>query len=92
MNPRKAKAIKRNREWVAKYKQGLKCKFCKESRALCLDFHHKDPKTKKAKVSLLVSSSYSLAVIQAEIKKCEVVCANCHRVLHYNINKNREDV
>ena len=90
MNPRKVKAIQRNREWVTEYKKGLKCKFCGESRPLCLDFHHKDPKTKKKKVSALVNTSYSLAVIQAEIDKCEVVCANCHRILHYNINKNRE--
>lgn len=88
---RKSKVIQRNKAWMAEYKKTCKCKFCNETRPQALDFHHRDPATKKAKVSALVKESYSLAVIKAEIEKCEILCANCHRVLHYVINRDRED-
>jgi len=91
MTKRKAKAVQRNREFVAEYKKHCKCKFCGEKRSLALDFHHTDPSNKKAKVSTLVKDSYSIKTIQAEIDKCEIICANCHRVLHYNINRDRRD-
>jgi len=91
MVTRKAKAIQRNQKWIAEYKKTLKCKYCKEQRSVALDFHHRDPSNKKAKVSALVSDSYSLATIKAEIAKCDVICSNCHRVLHYNINRDKRE-
>lgn len=39
----------------------------------------KNPALKIAGVSRLVHNSRSLAVIEAELEKCEIVCANCHR-------------
>lgn len=36
--------------------------------------------TKVADVSHLVSMGRPWKVIEAEIRKCEVVCANCHRI------------
>jgi len=92
MTARKIRAVERNREYVEKIKRQCKCKFCNEARPQSLDFHHKDPETKRAKVSLLVKDGYSIKTIQAEIDKCEVVCANCHRVLHYNINRDRRNL
>ena len=92
MPTRKARAVQRNREFMQEYKKTLKCKYCKEKRPAALDFHHRDPATKRAKVSTLVCDSYSLAVIKTEIAKCDVICANCHRVLHYNINRDKREV
>ena len=91
MTTRKAKAVDRNREFIEQYKKNYKCKFCSEARPQALDFHHKDPEMKRAKVSLLVKDGYSIKTIEAEIAKCEVICANCHRVLHYNINRDRRN-
>lgn len=54
------------------------CLDCKISYAPhIMDFDHVRGKKRK-NVSALVNSGNRLAVI-AEIKKCDVVCANCHR-------------
>lgn len=58
------------------------CYFCSENNPVCLDFHHfRDKKDCVAKLVL----SYNQQNILEEIKKCIVVCANCHRKLHAGI-------
>jgi hypothetical protein len=32
----------------------------------------------------MVHDGFSLAAIKKEIEKCEIVCANCHRIRTYN--------
>jgi len=45
----------------------------------CMDFDHlSDDKIEN--VSRMVYGSYSLAALTSEINKCELVCANCHRI------------
>ena len=55
-----------------------------------LDFHHVDPKTKN--VSYFFRTSYNqFNKVLKEIKKCIVLCANCHRIEHHgslNATKN----
>jgi hypothetical protein len=54
------------------------CIDCGEDDLIVLEFDHRDPSTKRMAVSsLLRYSSWSL--IEAEIAKCDVRCANCHR-------------
>jgi hypothetical protein len=73
-------------EWQA-FKATLKCEVCGENHPAMLDFHHRDPKEKTYSVSRLVSDrSYTKAM--EEIKKCAVLCANHHRLLHWNEMKN----
>ena len=43
----------------------------------CMDFDHRDPKTKRH--SLAQMAEYSMESIMSEISKCDLVCANCHR-------------
>lgn len=45
---------------------------------VCMDFDHRDPSKKLFSVSMW--RSYSAFEIVEEIAKCDVVCANCHRV------------
>lgn len=49
-----------------------------------MDFDHRDPKTKFKDVSRLVSN---VPLLEAEIKKCDLVCANCHRIRTFNKNQ-----
>ncbi len=51
---------------------------CGEARPACLDFDHQRDKT--ANISFMVAHGYSIEIIKLEIAKCQVLCANCHRV------------
>ncbi len=64
------------RDYIRLYRES----HCGEARAVCLDFHHRDPDTKK--FALSDAETRSIANIDREIKKCILVCANCHRVIH----------
>jgi len=57
------------------------CQQCGEADPACLDFHHRDPSHKIFSVAFLASQGYSIDRIMAEIEKCDLLCANCHRKL-----------
>jgi predicted class III extradiol MEMO1 family dioxygenase len=83
------KVNKANKEKWQEFKATLKCSVCGENHPAVLDFHHIDPKEKTYSVSRLVSDrSYSKAM--EEIKKCIVLCANHHRIHHWDELKNKE--
>jgi hypothetical protein len=63
---------------------GLKCIKCGLNHPAILDFHHRDPSTKEDTISNLKWTGCALETLQREIDKCDVLCANCHRILHYN--------
>lgn len=56
------------------------CLICGEQRHYCLDFHHIDPSTKKAKICDLLC--FSEKTVLEEIDKCTVLCRNCHKEQH----------
>jgi protein-arginine kinase activator protein McsA len=72
------------RVWFKALKSSLVCEECGEDHPACLEFHHTDPDEKDMAVTNLVSQQTSKERILAEISKCTVLCANCHRKLHYN--------
>ena len=74
------KTVERNIEYIRSYKEYHKCCKCGEGRAVCLDLHHRDPTTKKFRFS--DGQGRSIKTIDNEFKKCVVVCANCHRLIH----------
>jgi len=53
---------------------------CGESNPLVLDFDHKDPNKKSFTIGSVARKGWSLEVLYKEIDKCDVVCANCHRI------------
>ena len=72
----------RNRDWIKQLKDSLQCVNCGESRNWVLEFHHTDPSKKELEVSNLILRVSKEKVLE-EVKKCIVLCCNCHRDLHY---------
>lgn len=57
------------------------CKDCGNSNPIVLEFDHLPGTEKKFNIAKAVSgSTRSWKSIQSEIDKCEIVCANCHRI------------
>ena len=52
-----------------------------------LDFHHKDPSIKDGTIAQMLINSSKEKLLQV-INKCDVLCANCHRDLHYQERQN----
>lgn len=66
------------------WRKTLKCSKCGENDIACLEFHHSDPTEKEQNVIKMVARG--LKSVLKELKKCIVVCANCHSKIHaYNI-------
>lgn len=65
----------------------VSCSQCGESHPGCMDFHHINPSEKGANISHLIHGVYNTKLILAEIDKCVVLCANCHRKLHWEEQK-----
>jgi len=72
-------------KWYA-FKATLKCERCGFGHIATMDFHHEDPSTKEGNVHNFVSNG-QFAKAYEEIKKCIVLCANCHRIHHHEIRK-----
>lgn len=70
-------------EWLNKIKETQGCENCGFNHPAALDFHHIDPSKKKECVATMVSSCLPNETILTEINKCILLCANCHRVLHW---------
>lgn len=57
---------------------GGKCRICGIDDPVVLQFHPEDPQEK----DFDVSSRMSWEAIEAELRKCVLVCANCHCKIH----------
>jgi len=81
-NPQKGKAdiAQRNRQYIRECKELGKCKVCSESRTVCLVYHHCNPDYKLFEIG--EAGGRSLEAIYQEMQKCDLVCANCHLVIH----------
>lgn len=67
--------------------KGGKCEICNYNSCIAaLDFHHVDPSQKEFRISN--GNTYNWEKIKKELDKCELLCANCHRQVHYNFEKN----
>lgn len=55
------------------------CSFCGENNPVVLDFDHIDPSCKEFNLSDSPRKK-SWNKILEEIKKCQVLCSNCHRI------------
>jgi hypothetical protein len=68
-------------ESVTLLKETAFCTDCKLSfPGYVMEFDHLDPSIKTIEVGAMFKLHYSLPSILDEIKKCEIVCARCHRI------------
>lgn len=68
----------RNRNYIISFLKKSVCADCSNTNWIVLEFDHKNRNLKS--FNLADASSESIDKIQKEIDKCEVVCANCHRI------------
>ena len=73
---------KKIKNWLKEYKSSLSCEKCGENHPACLDFHHINPSEKSFALGR-INKFLSIKLLQDEIAKCKVLCANCHRKEHY---------
>ncbi len=76
---------KKRLDWLAAYCRQAGCKSCGEHDERVLDFHHRDASERYKRVSEMWGSS--IKKIEAEIAKCDVLCANCHHVVEFKISE-----
>jgi len=75
----------RNREFINELRSSTPCTDCGQKYHFSMmQFDHITPGTKRGTskyggVLWMGKQGYSIKNIQAEIDKCEVVCANCHQ-------------
>ena len=72
---------KRIQEW-REFKATLSCEKCGQNHPATLDFHHIVKDKSNRKVHSLTRNGNVGGAMQ-EIKKCQVLCANCHRIHHH---------
>jgi predicted HNH restriction endonuclease len=79
--------IARDRQrWYSQMKAAQICSVCGQTfpdYPSVIEFHHKgDSKKEGGIASMATRMVVPLGQVQAEITKCIVVCANCHRIVH----------
>lgn len=80
---RRHRAYLEKRSFLIEYKNkpcldcGIKYPF------YVMDLDHRDFKNKVNNVSRMFTANWSLEKIKNEASKCDVVCANCHRIRTY---------
>jgi hypothetical protein len=78
---RDSRRYAKHAERCAKY-SGQVCRVCGQYKDCfaVLDYHHKVPAEKKHSISRMASRPWD--EVRAELDKCVVLCANCHREIH----------
>ncbi|MEK7478810.1 MAG: hypothetical protein AAB626_02735 [Patescibacteria group bacterium] len=81
--------IRRYRAKMAAIKYfGRKCNNCDwQGNQAALQFHHINPKKKDFIIGNVANKSWD--VIKKELKKCILLCANCHAITHSSKNEEK---
>jgi hypothetical protein len=78
-----AKVRNRERKFMGIEYLGGKCQRCGgEFHPAVFEFHHKNPAKKEYSPSHALQQSWEN--FKMELDKCELLCANCHRMTHHD--------
>jgi len=77
-NRRRHKAI-----WL-EYKATVSCSKCGMQHPAVIDFHHKEKHPDNRRVNELVTAGRWKAAYKEIEERCIPLCANCHRILHWD--------
>lgn len=69
----------KNRELIREHLATHPCVDCGEADPVVLEFDHRDPAEKSFPIGKAIGKTWRWQVIEEEIAKCDVRCANCHR-------------
>lgn len=78
----KKQNLKQIREHVDKLKKESSCVKCGFDHPAALLFHHRNPNEKN--FSIAEARGYSFKTVLKEIEKCDILCSNCHEILHWD--------
>ena len=82
-----SKTRKNYKSILVKYKGG-KCEICGYDKCIdAFDFHHINPEEKDFSISS--SHNNNIEKLKKEVDKCIMVCANCHREIHFKLNEEK---
>lgn len=87
--PTRIKDYRHRRKQKALDYKGNCCQNCGYDKcARALHFHHQDPSIKDGNISQMITSQkVKWELIQAELDKCILLCANCHAEEHDRLDK-----
>jgi predicted transcriptional regulator len=80
--------VKRVKEKMVMYKGGscMRCNLkLNDYNYVVFEFHHRTPKDKPENFNKIKYMKWS--VIKKEIDKCDLLCANCHRIVHHELRQ-----
>jgi len=81
---RHQKRLTEKKKWILDFKTNNPCKDCKNQyHPWAMEFDHIN-KDKTCCISEMMHKRSSLKRLKKEVDKCELVCANCHRIRTYN--------
>ena len=82
--------FKRNKNSIIKekalaYLGGKVCFRCGDSTLpiCCYDFHHSKG-AKEEEISKMIDKGVKFEKLKKELDKCKIICANCHRIIHFS--------
>lgn len=81
----KTKLRRRQRKYIEDYKKKEGCEKCGINDPRVLDFQH--IKDKEFTIAEYYHHQFGLKRLIKEIEKCIVICANCHRIEHFEARK-----
>ncbi len=91
MIPTSRSKLKRIENWgkTFDYYGGRKCMMCEiESNMPIYELHHHDQEGKETNVSSIMHHSWEK--VKKELRKCILLCSNCHRIVHHTARERRK--